>query len=120
MLVYTLEMPSPQPPRVNTPLRMANGADTTSRATSQHPEPAPTMPKQAPPHGAPARQYLNSKVTGPVMDGMKMLAKERYPYSHLCDHEEAERVLTASRRPANPLQVLGEYLLARSKEIEGT
>lgn len=77
------------------------------------------MPKQAPPHGAPARQYLNSKVTGPVMDGMKMLAKERYA-SHGSVHESGERLLTASRRPANPLQVLGEYLLARSKEIEGT
>jgi COMPASS component SDC1 len=61
---------------MGTPLR-TNGNDVTSRATSQHPEPTYTMPKKAPPNGAPTRKYLNSKVTGPLMDGMKLIAKEK-------------------------------------------
>ncbi|KAL5320547.1 hypothetical protein ACEPPN_011356 [Leptodophora sp. 'Broadleaf-Isolate-01'] len=92
-------VPSPIPARVGTPSRNINGNENTSRATSQHPDPTPTMPKEAPPHGAPTRQYLNSKVTGPLMEGMKLLAKEQ---------------------PKDPLRALGEYLLQRSKEIEGT
>jgi COMPASS component SDC1 len=90
-------VPSPAPQRTGTPSR-SNGNDITSRATSQHPDPAPTIPKEAPPYGAPVRQYLNSKVTGPLMDGIKLLAKEK---------------------PNDPLRVLGEYLLLRSKELEG-
>jgi COMPASS component SDC1 len=65
------------PGRIGTPSRNTNG-DVTSRATSQHPDPAPTIPKEAPPHGAPTRQYLNGKVTGALLDGMKQLAKEQY------------------------------------------
>ncbi|KUI60896.1 Set1 complex component sdc1 [Cytospora mali] len=57
------------------------------------------MPTMAATHGAPTRQYLNSKVTYHVMEGMKIVAKER---------------------PADPLRVLGEFLLKRSQEIEGT
>lgn len=57
------------------------------------------MPEKAPSHGAPTRQYLNSKVTGALLEGMKVLAKEQ---------------------PEDPLRVLGEYLLARSRELEGT
>ncbi|KAI6716837.1 hypothetical protein JHW43_000570 [Diplocarpon mali] len=95
----TANAPSPIPPRVGTPSRNTNGNDTPSRAASQHPEPSSTIPKEAPPHGAPTRQYLNSKVTGPLMDGMKLLAKEQ---------------------PKDPLRALGEYLLQRSKELEGT
>ncbi|EKD20731.1 dpy-30 domain-containing protein [Drepanopeziza brunnea f. sp. 'multigermtubi' MB_m1] len=91
--------PSPIPARVGTPSRTTNGTDVASRAPSQHPEPSSTVPKEAPLHGAPVRQYMNSKVTGPVMDGMKVLAKEQ---------------------PRDPLRVLGEYLLQRSKELEGT
>lgn len=65
------------PARTGTPSR-PNGNDIASRATSQHPDPAPTIPKEAPPHGAPTRQYLNSKVTGVLLEGMKLLAKEQY------------------------------------------
>lgn len=57
------------------------------------------MPSEAPPHGAPTRQYLNSKVTGVLLEGMKQLAKDK---------------------PKDPLRVLGEFLLQRSKELEGT
>ncbi|RDL34503.1 Uncharacterized protein BP5553_07631 [Venustampulla echinocandica] len=92
-------VPSPVPPRTGTPGRNTNGNDATSRATSQHPDPAPTIPKEAPPHGAPTRQYLNSKVTGVLLDGMKHVAKEQ---------------------PKDPLRVLGEYLLQKSRELEGT
>jgi COMPASS component SDC1 len=68
---------SPAPPRIGTPNRNANGNDVTSRATSQHPDPVITIPKEAPPHGAPTRQYLNGKVTGPLLEGMKIIAKEQ-------------------------------------------
>lgn len=64
------------PARTGTPMRNANG-DSGSRAASQHPDPGFTMPSEAPPHGAPIRQYLNSKVTGPLMEGMKQLAKDK-------------------------------------------
>lgn len=49
----------------------------SSRAASQHPDPVAAMPAEAPPHGAPTRQYLNSKVTGVLLEGMKLLAKEQ-------------------------------------------
>ena len=45
------------------------------------------MPEKAPAHGAPARQYLNTKVTGALLEGMKILAKEQlvkpYPLLHV-------------------------------------
>ncbi|RFU25033.1 hypothetical protein B7463_g11307, partial [Scytalidium lignicola] len=69
--------PSPIPPRTGTPNRHTNGTDAHSRATSQHPDPASSMPSEAPLHGAPTRQYLNSKVTGVLLEGMKQLAKEQ-------------------------------------------
>ncbi|KAI1484696.1 hypothetical protein F5X96DRAFT_415924 [Biscogniauxia mediterranea] len=111
--------PAPAPARTGTPLRNNTNTTTTaatngnnnnngqgqgqenysssSRAASQHPDPGFTMPAEAPPHGAPVRQYLNSKVTGTLLEGMKVLAKEQ---------------------PKDPLRVLGEYLLQRSKELE--
>jgi COMPASS component SDC1 len=69
--------PSPAPARTGTPSR-TNGNDASSRAASVHPDPAPIIPKDVPPHGAPVRQYLNSKVTGVLIEGMKQLAKEQY------------------------------------------
>lgn len=80
----TSNAPSPAaaaaaPARTGTPLRNVNGQDNnSSRAASQHPDSGFTMPAEAPPHGAPVRQYLNSTVTGPLLDGMKMIAKDRY------------------------------------------
>ncbi len=35
------------------------------------------MPSKAAPHGAPARRYLNEKVTGVLLEGMKKLALEQ-------------------------------------------
>ncbi|OQE40375.1 hypothetical protein PENCOP_c006G04116 [Penicillium coprophilum] len=50
------------------------------------------------PGGAPARVYLNEKVVPYLLDGMKSVAREQ---------------------PANPLRVLGEFLLQKSNELEG-
>ncbi|KAK0613018.1 hypothetical protein B0T17DRAFT_499272, partial [Bombardia bombarda] len=94
--------PSPLPARMGTPMRntAASGeADkATSRAASAHPDQGFTMPTEAPLHGAPVRQYLNTKVSGALLEGMKKIAKER---------------------PKDPLRVLGEFLLQRSRELEG-
>ncbi|PHH74694.1 hypothetical protein CDD82_4814 [Ophiocordyceps australis] len=82
---------SPAPPRTATP---AHG----SRAASVYPDSGPAMPSEAIPHGDPTRRYLNSKVTAVLLEGMKKLAKEQ---------------------PPDPLRVLGEYLLQKSKDLEG-
>ncbi|RYP54360.1 hypothetical protein DL768_000934 [Monosporascus sp. mg162] len=93
----TTNAPSPAPPaRTGTP-RIGPEGNTSSRAASQHPDQGFTMPAEAPPHGAPVRQYLNSKVTGTLLEGMKAIAKEQ---------------------PKDPLRVLGEFLIQRSKELE--
>ncbi|KAK5990482.1 Suppressor of CDC25 protein 1 [Cladobotryum mycophilum] len=85
--------PSPAPPgRTGTP---AQG----SRAASAHPDPGFSVPSEAPPHGDSTRRYLNTKVTGVLLEGMKLLAKDQ---------------------PDEPLRVLGEYLLQKSRELEGT
>ncbi|KAL7629254.1 COMPASS (complex proteins associated with Set1p) component [Parahypoxylon ruwenzoriense] len=94
--------PAAVPARTGTPTQRAagtNGQDaSSSRAASQLPDPAAlTMPASAAPHGAPVRQYLNTKVTGPLLEGMKIVARDR---------------------PKDPLRVLGEYLIQRSKELE--
>ncbi|KAI3329346.1 hypothetical protein HD806DRAFT_530738 [Xylariaceae sp. AK1471] len=94
--VPSTNAPSPAPARTGTPLR-TNGQENTSRAASQHPDPAFTMPDAAPAHGAPVRQYLNGKVTAHLLEGMKQLAKDQ---------------------PKDPLRVLGEFLIERSKEFE--
>ena len=61
-------LPGPVPaPRTTTPSRAVNGtAETTT-----------PMPAKAASHGAPARRYLNEKVTGVLLDGMKRLAAEQ-------------------------------------------
>ncbi|KAL8397681.1 hypothetical protein RB594_004404 [Gaeumannomyces avenae] len=86
------------PPRTGTPTMRSANPDAGSRATSQHPPDSGfVMPAEATPHGAPARRYLNTKVTGVLLEGMKLIAKEQ---------------------PKDPLRVLGEFLLQRSKELE--
>ncbi|KAL6924741.1 hypothetical protein FSST1_002015 [Fusarium sambucinum] len=85
--------PSPAPARTGTP---AQG----SRAASAHPDVVGlNIPSEAPLHGDSARRYLNTKVTGVLLEGMKQLAKDQ---------------------PNDPLRVLGEYLIQKSKELEGT
>ncbi len=79
--------PSPAAPiaRIPTPVpaTAAQQQQPTSRAASAHPDPAPpttgfTMPTEAAPHGAPVRQYINSKITGVLLEGMKIVAREQY------------------------------------------
>ena len=36
------------------------------------------MPSKAASHGAPARRYLNEKVTGVLLEGLKRLAADQY------------------------------------------
>ncbi|KAK4131718.1 hypothetical protein BT67DRAFT_387194 [Trichocladium antarcticum] len=88
---------------------------STSRAPSAHPDPSTTastgpgtttatttagfsMPPEAAAHGAPVRQYINRNITGTLLEGMKIVAREQ---------------------PKDPLRVLGEFLLQRSRELEG-
>ncbi|MCJ1298580.1 COMPASS (complex proteins associated with Set1p) component [Hypocenomyce scalaris] len=82
---------TPGPQRTATPTRTTNG--------NVNVEGTAPMPSKAAPHGAPARRYLNEKITRVLLEGMKRLAAEQ---------------------PEDPLRVLGEYLLQRSKEVEGT
>ncbi|KAL9016205.1 MAG: hypothetical protein Q9185_006434 [Variospora sp. 1 TL-2023] len=72
---------------------------TPSRNTNGVIEAPSPLPAKAATHGAPARRYLNEKVTGVLLEGMKRLAVEQ---------------------PEDPLRVLGEYLLQRSKEVESS
>lgn len=77
------------------------------------------MPAKAASHGAPARRYLNKKVTGVLLEGMKRLAAEQYVGA--VDLFRAEqRDADVTNRPEDPLRVLGEFLLHKSKELEGT
>ncbi|KAL4782669.1 hypothetical protein BJX76DRAFT_358724 [Aspergillus varians] len=64
-------------------------ADPIASATSANP---------VRPGGAPARVYMNEKIVPYLLEGMKNVTKEQ---------------------PANPLRVLGEYLIQKSNEVEG-
>lgn len=74
------------------------GGDTGSRAGSLHPEPSFNMPSEAATHGAPARVYLNTKVTGVLLEGMKIIAKDQlvslrrdvgfFFFFFFCEHEK--------------------------------
>ncbi|MCJ1341845.1 COMPASS (complex proteins associated with Set1p) component [Peltigera leucophlebia] len=89
--------PAPQlPSTTSTPA--AHRTATPTRSTNGNVESTP-MPMKAASHGAPARRYLNDKVTGILLEGMKRLAAEQ---------------------PEDPLRVLGEFLLQKSKELEGS
>ncbi|KAF7547748.1 hypothetical protein G7046_g8911 [Stylonectria norvegica] len=55
--------PSPIPARNGTP---AQG----SRAASAHPDPGFSMPTEVPPHGDETRRYLNTKVTGVLLEDL--------------------------------------------------
>ena len=63
--------------RTSTPMRNLAAGESNSRAASALPEPfaiPPTMPMT----GAPVRKYINSNVTGPLLEGMKKIAVEQY------------------------------------------
>jgi hypothetical protein len=63
-------VPSPAPGRTGTP---AQG----SRAASAHPDPGFSLPSEAVPHGDTTRRYLNTKVSGVLLEGMKQVAKDK-------------------------------------------
>ncbi|KAH6628027.1 hypothetical protein F5144DRAFT_604249 [Chaetomium tenue] len=109
----TARIPTPVPTPGQPPQQQQqnqNQNQPSSRAASQHPADTTTtttttttatgfaMPTEAAAHGAPVRQYLNSKVTGVLLEGMKIVAREQ---------------------PKDPLRMLGEFLLQKSKELEG-
>ncbi|GAD99686.1 COMPASS complex subunit Sdc1, putative [Paecilomyces variotii No. 5] len=48
--------------------------------------------------GAPARQFMNEKIAPYLLEGMKIVVKDQ---------------------PSDPLRVLGEFLIQKSKEVEG-
>ncbi|KAI9866510.1 MAG: hypothetical protein M1813_001061, partial [Trichoglossum hirsutum] len=68
--------PQPQPARTSTPTRAMNGHDPVSRPSSTAPDANPAILHTAVPHGAPARKYLNEKVTGVLLEGMKNLMRD--------------------------------------------
>ena len=55
----------------------ANRTATPTRAVNGTVETTTPMPAKAASHGAPARRYLNEKVTGVLLEGMKRLAAEQ-------------------------------------------
>lgn len=69
---------TPTGSKENMPARLEN---SSSRAASAAPVDRTadrvTMPTEPAAHGAPTRQYLNSKVTYHVMEGMKIVAKDQ-------------------------------------------
>lgn len=73
--------PSPVPARTGTP---AQG----SRAASAHPDPGFAIPAEAPPHGDMTRRYLNTKVTGVLLEGMKQLAKDKFDTMSIHDKKK--------------------------------
>ncbi|KXH60080.1 dpy-30 domain-containing protein [Colletotrichum salicis] len=85
--------PSPAP-RTGTPSRNVNG-EVSSRAGSVHPDTnATNIPNRAVEHGDSARMYINNHVTAALLEGMKIISKHQ---------------------PANPLHVLGNFLLEESR-----
>ena len=70
---------TPTGSKESVPARLEN--NNSSRAASAAPADRTgdrvTMPTEPAAHGAPTRQYLNSKVTYHVMEAMKIIAKEQ-------------------------------------------
>lgn len=70
---------TPTGSKESVPARLEN--NSSSRAASAAPADRTadrvTMPTEPAAHGAPTRQYLNSKVTYHVMEGMKIVAKDQ-------------------------------------------
>lgn len=73
------------------------------------------------PGGAPARVYMNEKIVPYLLEGMKNVTKEQYViyYLTVSCFVFATIANSALLRPANPLRVLGEYLIQKSNEVEG-
>ncbi|KAL8703422.1 MAG: hypothetical protein Q9201_003393 [Fulgogasparrea decipioides] len=69
--------PSPAVPSLNTTPAVQRTA-TPTRNINGNVDLPPPLPAKAAIHGAPARRYLNEKVTGVLMEGMKRIAVEQY------------------------------------------
>ncbi|WYZ34570.1 hypothetical protein EsH8_I_000846 [Colletotrichum jinshuiense] len=88
--------PSPAPARTGTPSRNLNNGEASSRAGSVHPDANPAgFPAQAVAHGDSARMFINNNVTAALLEGVKIIGKNQ---------------------PPNPLKVLGDFLLQKSRE----
>ncbi|KAI9930123.1 hypothetical protein ASPWEDRAFT_167791 [Aspergillus wentii DTO 134E9] len=72
------------------------GNDTPTNGAEAGNTPSADPPLR--PGGAPARVYMNERIVPYLLEGMKSVTKEQ---------------------PANPLRVLGEFLIQKSNEIEG-
>ncbi|CBF71230.1 DPY30/SDC1 family protein [Aspergillus nidulans FGSC A4] len=88
--------PKPNP---NTNLMVNETSQLSSAGTgSAHTAAADPIASTVRPGGAPARVYMNEKIVPYLLEGMKTVTKEQ---------------------PANPLRVLGEFLIQKSNEVEG-
>lgn len=65
------------PARTSTPTLQQQPPASASRAPSAVPTDRAAMPAEAAENGAPTRVYLNTKVTSHVLDGMKVVAKDK-------------------------------------------
>ncbi|KAE8382701.1 hypothetical protein BDV26DRAFT_253014 [Aspergillus bertholletiae] len=99
------DVPSPVPPplakdspsTLEKPSTMANDSTpNTAAANTPTTEPLPTNVR---PGGAPARVYMNEKIVPYLLEGMKHVTRDQ---------------------PPNPLRVLGEFLIQKSNEVEGS
>lgn len=76
--------------------------------------------------GAPARVYMNEKIVPYLLEGMKTVTREQsvtpLSSSPLCASRCAKECFRVTDgtfyRPANPLRVLGEFLIQKSNEVE--
>ncbi|KAK2731608.1 COMPASS (complex proteins associated with Set1p) component [Myotisia sp. PD_48] len=87
-------------PQDNSDVIMGGGSyETRGNVRGPGPVSSATGTHQSRAGGAPARMYMNEKIVPYLLEGMKIVAKDQ---------------------PANPLQLLGEYLIQKSQEIGET
>ncbi|KAL4760818.1 DPY30/SDC1 family protein [Aspergillus foveolatus] len=79
---------------VNETSQMSSAGTGSAHTAAADPIASPVRPG-----GAPARVYMNEKIVPYLLEGMKTVTKEQ---------------------PANPLRVLGEFLIQKSNEVEGS
>ncbi|KAL5000924.1 hypothetical protein BDV10DRAFT_182807 [Aspergillus recurvatus] len=101
-LAQPQDLPGTATPNLNpNPNPMANETNQTSSAGAgaAHTPVADSIAPTVRPGGAPARVYMNEKIVPYLLEGMQTVTKEQ---------------------PANPLRVLGEFLIQKSNEVEGS
>ncbi|OQD72732.1 hypothetical protein PENDEC_c019G05069 [Penicillium decumbens] len=72
-------------------------AETNGTGSAPMPDLSGAAPSQVRPGGAPARIYLNQRIVPHLLEGLKSVARDQ---------------------PANPLRVLGEFLIQKGDELE--